>query len=64
MTDGTTTKAEITSYDEQVLERISGDGYAVQRTSYGTNLYRIGGTGRSRDPQTGQYQGNSNEGGH
>ncbi len=57
--DGTTTKAEITSYDEGVLERISGDGYAVRRTSYGTNLYRIGGTGRTRDPQTGRYRANA-----
>ncbi len=56
--DGTTTAAQITCYDEQVLERISGDGYAVQRTGYGTNLYRIGGTGRTRDVQTGRYSSN------
>ncbi len=57
--DGTATKAEITSYDEGVLERISGDGYAVQRTSYGTNLYRIDGTGSTRDPQAGRYRANA-----
>jgi deoxycytidine triphosphate deaminase len=57
--DGTTTTAEITCYDEQILERISGDGYAIQRTSYGTNLYRIGGRGRTRDVQTGRYTANS-----
>jgi len=56
--DGTTAKAEITCYDEQVLERISGDGYAIQRTGYGKNLYRIGGTGHTRDPQTGRYRSN------
>ncbi len=56
--DGTTTAAEITSYDEEVLERISGDGYAVRRTGYGTRLYRIGGIGRTRDPQSGRYARN------
>ena len=56
--DGTTTKAEITCFDEQVLERISGDGYTIRRTGYGTNLYRLGGTGQTRDPQSGRYARN------
>jgi hypothetical protein len=56
--DGTTTKAEITSWDDQVLSEITADGYAVQRTGYGRNLYRIGGTGQSRDADTGRYMRN------
>jgi deoxycytidine triphosphate deaminase len=56
--DGTTTKAEITSWDTAVLSEVTADGYAVRRTGYGRNLYRIGGTGRSRDADTGQYMRN------
>ncbi len=56
--DGTTTTAEITCCDEGVLERISGDGYTVRRTGYGTRLYRIGGTGSTRDLLSGRYTRN------
>jgi deoxycytidine triphosphate deaminase len=56
--DGTTTAAAITSFDEEVLEQISGDGYAVRRLNYAPHLYSIGGTGRTRDTSTGQYARN------
>ena len=56
--DGTTTKAEITCWDSEVLAQISGDGYAVRRLTYGNYLYRIGGTGRSRDADNGRYMRN------
>jgi deoxycytidine triphosphate deaminase len=56
--DGTTTKAEMTCCDTEILEQISGDGFAVQQTSYGNHLYRIGGVGQSRDADTGRYMRN------
>ena len=58
LSDGTTTKAEITSWDTEVLAEISGDGYVVQRLTYGNHLYRIGGAGHSRDADSGQYMRN------
>jgi deoxycytidine triphosphate deaminase len=57
--DGTTTKAEITSCDHEVLKAISGDGYAVQPLGYAPNAYRIGGIGHTRDVRTGQYSRNA-----
>jgi deoxycytidine triphosphate deaminase len=56
--DGTTTAAAITSYDDEVLEQISGDGYGVRRLAYAPRLYGIGGTGRTRDAVTGRYSRN------
>ncbi|MBI3750439.1 MAG: dCTP deaminase [Chloroflexi bacterium] len=56
--DGTTTKAEITSFDPEVLEQISGDGFTVRPTGYGRSLYRIGGVGHTRDTATGRYARN------
>lgn len=56
--DGTTTKAEITAYDEDVLEQISGDGFSVRPLAYGSHLYRIGGAGHTRNAANGQYQRN------
>ncbi|MGD8684827.1 MAG: LAGLIDADG family homing endonuclease, partial [Chloroflexota bacterium] len=53
--DGMTTAAEITCYDDEVLERISGDGYEVRRLTHRPRVFRIGGTGQTRDPQSGQY---------
>jgi deoxycytidine triphosphate deaminase len=52
--DGTTTKAEITCFDEEILEQVSGEGYAVWALGYGHHLYRVGGTGRTRDAATGR----------
>ena len=57
--DGTTTKAEITCYDEEILEQISGDGFAVQPLAYAPSLYRIGGTGHTRSARSGRYERNS-----
>jgi deoxycytidine triphosphate deaminase len=56
--DGTTTKAEITCCDDEILEQISGDGFAVRRLKYANHLYRIGEAGHSRDADTGRYMGN------
>jgi len=53
--DGTTTKAEITCCDVEILEQISGDGFAVRRLAYAPHLYRIGGTGHTRDVTSGRY---------
>ncbi len=57
--DGTTTKAEITCVDTEILEQVSGDGYSVARQWYAPHLYRIGGTGRTRDLVNGRYMRNS-----
>ncbi len=57
--DGTTTKAEITSVDADVLEQISGDGFTVRPVGYAPHLYRIGGVGQSRDVATGRYSQNA-----
>ncbi|MDQ3871170.1 MAG: dCTP deaminase [Chloroflexota bacterium] len=57
--DGTTTKAEITCFDTEILEQVSGAGYAVQRTAYGLNQYRIGAAGRTRDSVSGRYARNT-----
>jgi deoxycytidine triphosphate deaminase len=56
--DGTTTKAEITCCDTEILEQISGDGFGVRRLGYAPHLYRIGETGRSRDADTGRSMRN------
>ena len=50
--DGTSTKAEITTADEQVLEEIGAAGYAVWPAT-GPIAYRIGGTHRTRNARTG-----------
>jgi hypothetical protein len=57
--DGTTTKAELTSVDPEILEQISGDGFSVQPLGYAPHLYRLGGTGHSRDAATGRYMANA-----
>jgi hypothetical protein len=56
--DGTTTKAEITCVDTEILAQVSGDGYAVQPARYAPHLYRIGGVGQSRDVGSGRYSRN------
>jgi len=56
--DGTTTKAELTCVDFEILEQVAGDGYAVYPVVYAPHLYRIGGTGRTRDTMTGRYARN------
>ena len=57
--DGTTTRAEITCCDTEILDQVSGDGYAVRPVGYAPHLYRIGGTGHSRDGITGRYARNA-----
>jgi hypothetical protein len=57
--DGTTTKAEITCCDTEILAQVSGDGYAVRPVGYAPHVYRIGGTGHSRDGITGRYARNA-----
>jgi len=57
--DGTTTKAEITSVDDGILEQISGDGFTVRPVGYAPHLYRIGGTGHTRSVTTGRYERNA-----
>ena len=56
--DGTTTKAEITCCDPEILEEIRKAGYAVERCDYAPNLYRIGGVGRTRDGDSGRFVAN------
>lgn len=56
--DGTTTAADITCFDEGILERISGDGYDVRRLDYRPGRYGIGGAGHTRDAWTGRYTRN------
>ncbi len=55
--DGTSTKAEITSTDERILNELVLAGETVSRAS-GPLHYRVGGTGHTRDRQTGQYVAN------
>jgi deoxycytidine triphosphate deaminase len=52
--DGTSTKAEIRTMDEQVLREVETAGYRVAPAS-GQLAYRIGGEGHTRDPVTGRY---------
>jgi deoxycytidine triphosphate deaminase len=56
--DGTTTAPAITSYDDEILEQISGEGYPVRRLAYAPRLFRVGATGRTRDVTTGRYERN------
>jgi deoxycytidine triphosphate deaminase len=59
--DGTTTKAEITCVDGEILQEVAVAGYAVRPTSARSH-YRIGGTGdrrnSDRDPRTGRFCAN------
>jgi deoxycytidine triphosphate deaminase len=55
--DGTSTKAEITTVDEPVLEQIAAAGYTVAPAT-APLAYRIGGAGHSRDERTGRYCAN------
>jgi deoxycytidine triphosphate deaminase len=55
--DGTTTKAEITCVDGEILQGVAVGGYAISPTSARSH-YRIGGAGHTRDPSTGRYCAN------
>jgi deoxycytidine triphosphate deaminase len=56
--DGTTTAAAITSWDDEVLEQIAGDGYGVRAVGYAPRTFRVGGTGHTRDRASGRYSRN------
>ena len=53
--DGTSTKAEITSADQEILDEIERAGYLVAAQRTRPLVYRIGGTGHSRSLSTGRY---------
>jgi deoxycytidine triphosphate deaminase len=55
--DGTSTKAEITSIDQPILDELVLAGESVRPAS-GRLAYRVGGAGHTRDPQTGRYVAN------
>jgi deoxycytidine triphosphate deaminase len=55
--DGTSTAAEITTTDQEILDEIERRGYRVAARSKRMH-YRIGGTGSTRDPRTGRYERN------
>ena len=55
--DGTSTAAEITTADDEVVANISSAGTTVAKTAR-TLGYRIGGAGQSRSPTTGRYERN------
>jgi deoxycytidine triphosphate deaminase len=56
--DGTTTKAEITCADCEILDEIGLAGYAVAAQRTRPLAYWIGGTGQTRDSATGRYERN------
>ncbi len=56
--DGTSTKAEITCADPEILHQIHHCGVTVRRAS-GPLSYRLGGAGHTRDARTGRYVANS-----
>ena len=53
--DGTSTKAEITTVDAEILQEIERAGYLIAAQRTRPLVYRIGGTGHSRSSSTGQY---------
>jgi deoxycytidine triphosphate deaminase len=56
--DGTTTEAEITCADEEILVEVAAAGYAVAARRARPLVYRVGGTGHTRSPSTGRYTRN------
>jgi deoxycytidine triphosphate deaminase len=56
--DGTTTKAEITCAEEEILSHVAAAGYAVAAQRTRPLAYRIGGAGHSRDSLTGRLTAN------
>lgn len=53
--DGTSTKAEVTTVDPEVLENIAAEGYAVWPAT-GPIAYRIGGTQGTRNAASGRFE--------
>jgi deoxycytidine triphosphate deaminase len=56
--DGTTKKAEITCADGEILENVAAAGYGVAAQRTRPLVYRIGGTGHTRDARTGRLTRN------
>lgn len=56
--DGTSTKAEITCADVEILRQIAIAGFGVARQRTRPVTYRVGGVGHTRDPKTGRYARN------
>jgi deoxycytidine triphosphate deaminase len=56
--DGTSTKAEVTCADSEILDQLVLSGYSVAAQRTRPFVYRIGGTGHTRDPTSGQYRRN------
>ena len=57
--DGTTTAAEITCADRNILEEIEMAGYSVVKSRTRRLVHRVGGAGHTRDESTGQYMRNT-----
>jgi deoxycytidine triphosphate deaminase len=56
--DGTSTKAEITCADPEILEQVAAAGYNVAPQRTRPLVYRIGGTGHTRCAKTGRLTRN------
>jgi deoxycytidine triphosphate deaminase len=56
--DGTTTKADVTCGDREILDQLVGAGYGVAPQRTRRLGSRVGGAGHTRDPATGRYVGN------
>jgi dUTPase len=56
--DGTSKDATITSADEPILRELALAGETVA-PAHQPLMYRVGGTGRTRDPSTGRYRRNA-----
>ena len=57
--DGTSTKAEITCADAEILNELRNAGYTVAAQRTRPLVYRIGGTGQTRSASTGRYTRNN-----
>jgi deoxycytidine triphosphate deaminase len=56
--DGTSTKAEITCADSEILDELELAGYSVEPQRTRRLCYRIGGAGHTRNTTTGRYERN------
>lgn len=56
--DGTTTKAEVTCADPEILQELAAAGEGVVAARTRPIQYRIGGTGHTRDTKSGRYERN------
>ena len=56
--DGTSTQAEITCADAEILVEVQRSGYDIAPQRTRPLVYRVGGAGQTRDPNTGRYTRN------